>query len=202
MQDRNHMKLETFDDVRKSIDKNSDREFQLLLGNGFSMAYDSDIFSYNALHDFVTALDDEDLTTIFSVVKTRNFEVIMSQLDNFLAILDALGGDEMLKKRLANASKKLKHSLLEAVKELHPEHVFKIPEDQSKSCSQFIRLFLDTGGSVYSTNYDLLLYWVLSRAAKEHYGLPAMESFASLPMNGATVSCLTERYVNRRTKSG
>ena len=96
------MKLETFDAVRESIDKNKNRKFHLLLGNGFSMAYDSDIFSYNALHDFVTKLSDEDLTTIFSVVRTRNFEVIMSQLDNFLAILDALGGDDALKRRLNN----------------------------------------------------------------------------------------------------
>lgn len=34
------MELETFDDVCKSIEKNSDRNFHLLLGNGFSIAYD------------------------------------------------------------------------------------------------------------------------------------------------------------------
>ena len=48
------MELETFDDVLSSIRKNPKRPFNLLLGNGFSMAYDPDIFSYNTLHDFVT----------------------------------------------------------------------------------------------------------------------------------------------------
>jgi len=79
------MKLETFNDVLASIKKNPSREFQLLLGNGFSMAYDPDIFSYNALHDFVTNMEDKDLSTILSVIETRNFEVIMQHLDNFSA---------------------------------------------------------------------------------------------------------------------
>ena len=57
------MKLETFDDVLASIKKISSREFHLLLGNGFSMAYDPEIFSYNALDDFVTKLGDKDLST-------------------------------------------------------------------------------------------------------------------------------------------
>jgi len=30
----------------------------LLLGNGFSMAYDHKIFSYNALYNFIEELDD------------------------------------------------------------------------------------------------------------------------------------------------
>jgi hypothetical protein len=157
------MKLETFDDVLASIRKNPSREFHLLLGNGFSVAYDPAIFSYNALHDFVTKLKDKDLSTILGVIETRNFEVIMQYLDNFSALVAALGGDPTLKKRIDDASAKLKAGLLDAVKALHPEHVFTIPEDQSKACAKFLKIFLDTRGSIYSTNYDLLLYWVLMR---------------------------------------
>lgn len=157
------MKLETFDDVLASIKKNPNREFNLLLGNGFSIAYDSAIFSYNALHDFIKKLDDKDLSTILGVIETRNFEVIMQQLDNFSALIAAFGGDPKLKKRIDAASAKLKKSLLEAVKALHPEHVFTVPEEQSEACSHFLKVFLDSGGSIYCTNYDLLLYWVLMR---------------------------------------
>jgi len=157
------MKLETFDDVLSSIRKNRDREFHLLLGNGFSMAYDPDIFSYNALHDFITNLDDEDLSKILGVIETKNFEVIMQQLDNFSALIEALGGDAKLKKKVDAASAKLKSSLLKAVKALHPEHVFTVPEDQSAACSRFLKLFLDSGANIFSTNYDLLLYWILMR---------------------------------------
>lgn len=157
------MKLETFDDVLASIKKNSSRQFHFLLGNGFSIAYDSTIFSYNALHEFISKLKDEDLQTILGVIETRNFEIIMHYLDSFSALILAFGGDKALKKRVNAASTKLKMSLLDAVKVLHPEHVFTIPEDQSKACSKFLKVFLDTGGNLFSTNYDLLLYWVLMR---------------------------------------
>jgi hypothetical protein len=157
------MKLETFDDVLASIKKHPDRKFHLLLGNGFSIAYDSAIFSYNALHDFITALDDKDLSIILRVFETRNFEVVMRQLDAFSALIAAFGGDPQLKKKVDAASAKLKTSLLKAVKALHPEHVFKIPEKQSEACSRFLKIFLDSKGGIYSTNYDLLLYWVLMR---------------------------------------
>ena len=56
-----------------------------------------------------------------------------------------------------------RESLLCAIEELHPEHVFKIPQQQSEACAEFLKTFLDTGGHLYSTNYDLLLYWVLIR---------------------------------------
>lgn len=157
------MKLETFDDVLASIKKNPTRQFHLLLGNGFSMAYDSEIFSYNALHDFVTKLEDKDLSTILEVLESRNFEVIMQHLDNFSALIAAFGGAPELKQRIDAASAKLKASLLDAVKALHPEHVFTVPEAQSKACSSFLKVFLDSRGSIYSTNYDLLLYWILMR---------------------------------------
>lgn len=159
------MKLDTFDDVQASIHKNRARPFSLLLGNGFSMAYDPSIFSYNALYDFVTAINDPDLTTILGVVETRNFEIIMRHLDTFDALIGAMGNYPKLRDRIQLASSNLKNGLLDAVRALHPEHVFTISEDQSVACSNFLKLFLDTGGNIYSTNYDLLLYWVLMRNA-------------------------------------
>ena len=157
------MKLESFENVINSIKKNGDRNFHLLLGNGFSIAYDPGIFSYNALHDFITNLNDHDLLKILEVIETRNFEVIMQHLDNFSALIDAFGVGEKIKKRVDAASLKLKSSLLDAVKALHPEHVFTVPEEQSEACSRFLKTFLDTGGYIFSTNYDLLLYWILMR---------------------------------------
>ncbi len=156
------MNLETFDAIVKSL-KSKRREIHLLLGNGFSMAYDSSIFSYNALHKFIDTIDDELLSKLFSVLKTRNFEIVMQQLDAFTALLDAFGSDEQLKSKVTHASVKLKQSLLDAIKSLHPEHVFTIPEEKSVACALFLKKFLDSNGNIYTTNYDLLLYWVLMR---------------------------------------
>lgn len=101
--------METFDDVLSAINENTGkRRFHLLLGNGFSMGYDPDIFSYNALHDFITRLQDDDLSTILDVIETNNFELIMQQLDNFSALIDAFGGDAILKSKIDEASQKIK----------------------------------------------------------------------------------------------
>lgn len=166
------MQLETFDDVLASMkdSRNRKRKFHLLIGNGFSMAYDREIFSYNALHDFITKLDDKGLSKILDVIETTNFEVIMQYLDNFSALITAFGGNAKLKKMIDAARSKLKKSLLDAVKALHPEHVFKIPEERSKACSKFLEIFLGSEGNIYSTNYDLLLYWVLIRNSIANHG--------------------------------
>lgn len=157
------MKLENFDDVQASIVKNHSRDFHLLLGNGFSMAYDPDIFSYNALHGFIESMEDEDLSKILAVIETKNFELIMQHLDNLAALIGAFDGGDALRKKVESASKKLKSSLLDAVQYLHPEHVFTVPEEEVQACSKFLNLFLKRGGSIFSTNYDLLLYWILMR---------------------------------------
>lgn len=154
--------LPSFNDVIISL-KDKKRTPHLLLGNGFSMAYDHEIFSYNALHRFIEDLDDELISLLFNVIKTKNFELIMQQLDSFCELIDAFGTDKELLKKVKNASDKLKESLIDAVEALHPEHVFKLTDDEVKKCLKFLSNFTEHGGCVFSTNYDLLLYWVLMR---------------------------------------
>lgn len=156
------MTLMTFEDVAARL-KSKRRPMSLLMGNGFSMAYDRGIFSYNALYDFLTSKDDALLNKLFSVIKTKNFELVMQQLDTTLALLEAFGGAPALREQIQSASQKLKETLLKSVQELHPEHVYKLPDDKSAACAAFLSPFLNSGGQIYTTNYDLLLYWVLMR---------------------------------------
>jgi Domain of unknown function (DUF4917) len=156
------MELMTFEEISSSL-KKKNRPMSLLLGNGFSMAYDKDIFSYNALYTFLTSQEDELLNKLFGVIKTKNFELVMQQLDTTIALLDAFGSDAALQEQIRTASQRLKNALLKSVQELHPEHVYKMPEEKSTACANFLRLFLESGGNIYTTNYDLLLYWVLMR---------------------------------------
>lgn len=157
------MELLSYEEVCSSLLKKK-RPISLLLGNGFSMAYDRDIFSYNALYSFLTAQEDELLNKLFGVIKTKNFELIMRQLDITNALLEAFDSDAELRKKILLASSRLKNALLESVQALHPEHVFKMQEEKITACSKFLRLFLDGGGHIFTTNYDLLLYWVLMRS--------------------------------------
>lgn len=154
--------LLTYQEVISSLDKKN-RKKHLLFGNGFSMAYDSNIFSYNALSKFIENTANTQIKELFQRLNTKNFEIIMQQLDNFCEIAEIFSTDNALVPKIKTTSEELKNSLIDAVKELHPEHVFKIPVEKSQSCVNFLQEYLNKGGLVFSTNYDLLLYWVLIR---------------------------------------
>lgn len=160
------MKLESFQDVAAAITKKQ-RPFNLLLGNGFSMSYDKNIFSYNALHGFIEKLNDDLLSKLFGIIQTKDFELVLTQLENFAALADVFGLDTQLKLRVETAALKLKRSLIDAIGALHPEHVFKVSEEKCNACAEFLRIFLDSKGAIFTTNYDLLLYWVLMRSRVE-----------------------------------
>lgn len=154
--------LQTYDEVIMSL-KSKKRQKHLLLGNGFSMSYDPGIFSYNALSKFLENLDNDILQKLFQIIKTSNFELLMEQLENVAQISEIFGADKKVVDRIKQATISLKESLINSIKELHPEHVFAIPEDKSKACATFLSSFLSQQGQIYTTNYDLLLYWVLMR---------------------------------------
>ena len=127
------------------------------------MAYDPEIFSYNALSRFVDDIENEMLKRLFEIIKTKNFEQVMQQLDNFCELAKEFSSDDTLEGKVKAASEALKTSLLDAITALHPEHVFKIPEKSSRACAGFLNRFLENGGNAFTTNYDVLLYWVLMR---------------------------------------
>lgn len=160
-------KLISCQEVVKYLNKKR-RTKHLLLGNGFSMAFDNNIFSYNALNRFIEENGDPMVRDLFKRLNTKNFELIMQQLDNFCEIADLFSEDKKLVPKIKAVSEQLKNSLIDAVKELHPEHVFKIPDKKSESCMSFLQEYLSQGGLVFSTNYDLLLYWVLMRNNAEN----------------------------------
>jgi len=147
------------------IEKLNKRDFpkHLIIGNGFSMAYDHKIFSYNALYDFIENIKDPTLSKLFEVINTKNFEMIMRQLDSFIEIAKVFDDTGKMVKELTDANRLLQESLISAVSSLHPEHVFEIPHNESKMCFEFLQEYLSKDGKIFSTNYDLLLYWILLR---------------------------------------
>lgn len=155
-------KLLTYPEIIKSLHAKK-RTKHLLLGNGFSMSYDSEIFSYNALAKFLDNVDDPILKQLFEIIKTSNFELLMEQLENVAQIAEVFGAEKSVVNKIHEASTTLKLSLIDAIKSLHPEHVFAISEDKSKACAGFLDSFIAEDGFIFTTNYDLLLYWVLLR---------------------------------------
>src|ERR1700761_447944 len=99
--------LKTYDEVVSYLNKNQ-RKKHLLFGNGFSMAYDSGIFSYNSLNTFIEKSNNDLLKKLFSAVNTKNFELIMQQLDNFIEIAKIFSSDKLLVSKITEASNTLK----------------------------------------------------------------------------------------------
>lgn len=161
------MDLMNYDDVVKHL-KKTNRVPNLLMGNGFSISYNPSIFSYNALSSFIDSTNDKDLKTLFHVIKTSNFEQIMKEIDLFIKLIEAFDNQSDIKERLKVLSDKLKTLLIEAVENSHPEHVFSIPQNKIDSCSDFLKYFTESKGKIFSTNYDLLLYWVLMRSNNQN----------------------------------
>ena len=187
--------LKKYQEIILELDRKK-RVKHLLFGNGFSMSYDPSIFSYNALSTFIEKIDDELLKKLFGKLNTKNFELIMQYLDNFAEIAEIFSTDTALADKIKGASEKLKTSLIDAVKELHPEHVFTIPEAKSKACFKFLEDYLSNHGNVFSTNYDLLLYWVLMR----NESAKAVDGFGRDALNSSEYSELRwGKYKNSQT---
>ena len=87
---------------------------------------------------------------------------------------------------------------------MHPEHVFSVPEEKSKACAAFLNSFLSEEGQIFTTNYDLLLYWVLMRNEIENaidgFGRDAEESDEWIPEDERQYSELRwGKYKNTQT---
>lgn len=162
-------KVYSYSEIVKSL-KEKKRQKHLLLGNGFSMSYDSGIFSYNALSKFLENLENDILQKLFQIIKTSNFELLMEQLDNVAQIAEVFGADKTVVQNIRKATETLKENLIDAIKELHPEHVFALPDEKSKACASFLNEYLANNGNIFTTNYDLLLYWVLMRNQMDRIG--------------------------------
>ncbi len=93
------MSLLKYGEILSSLQKKK-RNLNLLMGNGFSIAFDKNIFSYNALHYFVENTNDSLLKRVFDVVKTKNFEIVMQRLGNFCELLG-------FRKKLVNISRNM-----------------------------------------------------------------------------------------------
>lgn len=133
----------------------------LLVGNGYSMALRPDIFSYSQLKQRLVPerfnLRDR-ILEIFTNLRTDDFEQVIRILQNthYVAELYPLDGHE----QVAIDIETLKDQLIEAITSGHPER-----PDDGITAEQYAsnKRFLSKFGNIFTTNYDLLLYWSLNR---------------------------------------
>jgi len=129
----------------------------ILLGNGASRAVWND-FQYESLFDTASSssiphpLSAED-QAIFRELGTQNFELVLAALNTSRRICTALA---VPCSALTERYKSIQRALFEAVSAVHVPWALIDPEALS-----FIRRELLAYRRVYSTNYDLLVYWAI-----------------------------------------
>jgi len=147
----------SYDEVLEAIEE---QKKYLLLGNGFSMAYNPKRFSFTSLLD--SAIEggliskESPMYKIFTQLDTKDFEEVVKILEISTKVLKTYGvlskDDE---KKILLDSKSLKRHLVEVITNNHPEKITEISDEEFLNSANFIKNY----EKVYTLNYDLLLYW-------------------------------------------
>lgn len=146
--------LSTFDEAVRTLP--AKQKVHLLLGNGFSQAWDPKIFSYGSLLEKADLSDSS--KAAFSALGTKDFESVIKTLCDAAKLIDAYSEpDTDLSNVLKEDAKKIKLALVETISKHHPPSTNTLDEAAFKHCRAFLRNF----ERIYSLNYDLLLYWSL-----------------------------------------
>ena len=137
----------SFEEAIEATQKN-DRS--LLLGNGFSARY----FAYSNLLEKSGLEERAEIRNLFRALDTVDFKVVMRSLED-AATVELAYDNEDHARELTGDAEAVRRALVEAVRETHPFHREDLAFNYESSAA-FIRNF----GTVFTLNYDLLLYWV------------------------------------------
>lgn len=128
----------------------------LLLGNGGSMAIWSK-FGYRSLYEeacnagFLT----NDSIALFSGMDTSNFEEVLSRLQTAISVERLLGHNTSREESIYT---EVRVALIKAVQQVHIQHG-QLPGPSRDHLKDAIKQYT----CIYTTNYDLLVYWAIQR---------------------------------------
>lgn len=146
------MQVEDYSELLQSLDAPT-----LLLGNGFSIACDSR-YSYQALEKNV---DLPPITKdLLERLGTVNIEQAMQILEDVRWVGRQIGHEES--PDLEEAYGETRRAMAEAIAADHlrsPNEIDEVQRGRCEAAGNFLRAF----SRVLTTNYDLLLYWILMK---------------------------------------
>lgn len=158
------MNLLSYEQVNASI---SGKTSHLLIGNGFSIAYSSK-FSYDSLYEVAVenGLSDN-AKKVFKKLGTNNFEAVLKLLENLSWAMQVYYDVSDKGQKINDDIKVIKETLINSISQSHLNHSGEVKD----SCKQSAQNFLRPYKNIFTTNYDLLLYWVnMSYPNRPFYG--------------------------------
>lgn len=128
----------------------------VLLGNGFSQAWNPAIFSYTSLLQVANFGDrDAEIRTLFERLNTWDFESVMRTLLSAELVAEVHGLEQNIIDTIKRDKEILKEALLTAVSNNHP----RLPSELTMAQYKAARKFLSRFSQIFTVNYDLLMYW-------------------------------------------
>lgn len=147
-------------DYREIIEQYDRDDLSLMIGNGFSISACPDTFSYELLYrqaDFGSRA--EVIGSLFDKFGTYDFEEIMERLNSAIEVHRLYNHGEDVVRQLSEDQVCLKQGLVEAITRSHPNTSLLIDPPSYARTRSFISKF----STIFSLNYDLLLYWAINK---------------------------------------
>ncbi|TDP90247.1 uncharacterized protein DUF4917 [Leucobacter luti] len=150
----------------------------VLLGNGFSRACRDDTFNYGSLWDRADFTLTGEKVEIEEAMNSKDFETVIRRLDRCANLLAVYGGDSEIIGQIEADSTAIRTGLAAAIARLHPAHAWTLDSEERRNVNEFLAHFT----SLFTTNYDLLLYWAVNHAASQ--SVPKDDGFRGSYDNG------------------
>ena len=135
---------------QEAIDATKGEDRALLVGNGISIDY----FDYKTLLVEAGLERDSPIQALFEGLDTVDFEAVIRALEDAVIVERAYSNDDHAKELEADAQA-VRQALVNAVNATHPAH-----REELSLMYESAATFLENFKTVFSLNYDLLLYWV------------------------------------------
>lgn len=146
-------KVISYDDLLEVL---GPKRKHILLGNGFSIACDG-IFHYACLYDNAVAAGlSPRAQKVFARLGTSNFEGAMRLLDDAHWVANTYELVGATESEMLTDVEVIKKTLVEAVAKSHLPNAGSVSDEKKQRALEFLREYYN----VFTTNYDLLPYWV------------------------------------------
>ena len=166
------MSLETFEE--KINTARSEGKPSILLANGFSQAWDTNIFNYqNLFNEADFGSRDSAIKDIFKNCETYDFEKIIKVLGIAEFVCTCYRVEQIKIDEIRADQEIIMNSLIEVISKTHPLKSSLI-SDYQYECA---RNFMMELRNVFTVNYDLLLYWIVNKNNIKPFGYHKSDGF-------------------------